>query len=455
MRLNPFRRRPAGNVDAGSLRSRLTWSATAVLAGWVALLTLAGNLALGAALDRQAGTNVRVRAEAVAVTVRVSPSGTVTVDDTRDDRALDVGTWVFAADGTVVEAPPGTTGYLDRQAAALAGRGEQMVDSDAGDLRLFALPVEERGRQVATVVTSTSLAPYRDVEGLALLGSLVLAAALLVTVHLVLRANVGRALRPVHEMTVQAERWGAEDGQRRFGPTARPAELAELARTLDGLLDRLAAGLRREQQLVDELSHELRTPLARIQVEMDLLRSRPRDGAEREHAYAVIDEAAGSMADIIETLMHTARAPYAGVPGQTRIADALRQAADRAEDSAVTITASADRGLEVAVDAALLERLLAPVLTNAVRHARRSVLLSAVPSDGTVEVVVTDDGPGVPKALAEAIFEPGFRADGDDGHDGAGLGLPLARRLAEAAGGTVVCRGDAGRGVFIIRLPRG
>jgi signal transduction histidine kinase len=455
VRLTAFRRAPAGAGGAGSLRGRLAWSATAVVAGWVALLTLVGNLALGTALDRQADDDVRMRAEAVAVTVRVSPTGTVTVDDTRDDRALDAGTWVFAADGTVVEAPPGSIATLDRQASALAGRGAQTADSDDGDVRLFALPVEVGGRQAATVVAATSLAPYRGIESLTVIGSLVLAAAMLFTVHLVLRANVGRALRPVAEMSEQAARWGAQDAHRRFGPAPRPTELAELARTLDELLDRLAAGLRRERQLVDELSHELRTPLARIQVETDLLRSRARDDDDRERAYLVIDAAAASMTDIIETLMHAARAPHAGIPGRTLIAGALEQVAGGTATGAVTVAASADPDLAVAVDAALLDRLLAPVVTNAVRHARGSVVLAATATDGGVEIVVTDDGPGVPEALAEAVFEPGFRGNGADGHDGAGLGLPLARRLAVAAGGTVVCRSGSGGGVFVIRLPRG
>jgi two-component system heavy metal sensor histidine kinase CusS len=83
-----------------------------------------------------------------------------------------------------------------------------------------------------------------------------------------------------------------------------------------------------------------------------------------------------------------------------------------------------------------------------------SVVLAAA-TVGAVEVVVTDDGPGVAEALAEEVFEPGSRGNGADGHDGAGLGLPLARRLALAAGGAVVCRSGSGGGVFVIRLPRG
>jgi signal transduction histidine kinase len=66
---------------------------------------------------------------------------------------------------------------------------------------------------------------------------------------------------------------------------------------------------------------------------------------------------------------------------------------------------------------------------------------------------VRDDGPGVPAGAEEAVFEPGHRLVPDDGHDGAGLGLPLARRLARAAGGDVTCTAGPG-GRFTVRLPR-
>ena len=132
-------------------------------------------------------------------------------------------------------------------------------------------------------MTSASLDPYRQVQRLTWFGSAALALGLLVVVHLVLRANVARALRPVHEMSGQASRWSVEDGDHRFG--SPPSRRARRSRgTLDELLDRLAAVLRRERQLSDELSHELRTPLARIQAEVDLLGSRPRTGGARPGA---------------------------------------------------------------------------------------------------------------------------------------------------------------------------
>jgi signal transduction histidine kinase len=443
-----------------SLRSRLSWSATVVVALWVALITVGANALLGIALARQADGVLRARAEAVAATVQLGPDGRVRVVDPRDDATLDVGTWILAADATVVERPRGSSAATDRQAAALAARASGPPTQDVGlpdRARLLAFPVLESGRRIATVVTSTSLAPYEELERLAGIGSAVVAVLLLLVVHLVLRASVARALRPVREMTGQAGRWSADEVDRRFGDAPRPAELDELARTLDGVLDRLGAVLRHERQLSDELSHELRTPLARIQAEVDLLRGKARDRREQDRALGVIDEAAGAMSGILETLMAAARSASGHAPGRSEAAEVLgpllRRAAAGRPGLAATCTVPA--GLVVGLDAAVLERIAAPLVDNAVRHAAGEVRIEAAQRAGAVSLAVVDDGPGIPLEHAERVFEPGWRGDPSDGHDGAGLGLSLARRLTTAAGGRIaVAPADAGARV-VIDLPGG
>jgi signal transduction histidine kinase len=307
------------------------------------------------------------------------------------------------------------------------------------------------------VVTSTSLAPYEELERLAGIGSAVIGVLLMVVVHLALRANVTRALRPVRQMTHQAGRWSADDVDRRFGDAPRPTELDELARTLDGLLDRLGAVLRHERQLSDELSHELRTPLARMQAEVDLLRGHARDRDEQERALAAVDEAVDAMRGILETLMAAARSATGQAPGRCTAAEVLgplltRAAAARPElRTACTLPAD----LVAGVDAAVLERIAAPVVDNAVRYAAHDVRVAGARQGGAVSFTVTDDGPGLPPEHAEHVFQPGWRAEPDDGHDGAGLGLALARRLATAAGGGITAvPGEAG-GRFTVDLPAG
>jgi signal transduction histidine kinase len=112
--------------------------------------------------------------------------------------------------------------------------------------------------------------------------------------------------------------------------------------------------------------------------------------------------------------------------------------------------------VHVSVDPELVERILAPLIDNARRHARSRVWIGIEPANGGMAaLVVSDDGPGVDPREVEAIFEPGATgpaAEAAGNGSGAGLGLALARRLAAAAGGGVAAApGEGGR--FTVRLP--
>jgi signal transduction histidine kinase len=254
-------------------------------------------------------------------------------------------------------------------------------------------------------------------------------------------------------MSAQAGRWSADDVDRRFGPGPRPAELADLARTLDGVLDRLSAVLRHEQRLTDELSHELRTPLAGLRAEVDLARDRPVTDPALADGLRSIDAAAEGLQQIVDTLLSAGRAGSRAAPGRSRVADVVATVTTAGRPG-VTVTSAVAPDLVTGVDAAVLQRLLAPVLANAVRHARSTVTVRATPSPEGVLVTVEDDGRGVAATDVEEVFEPGWRADREDGHSGGGLGLSLTRRLAAACGGTVSCRPGPG-GRFDIALPPG
>jgi signal transduction histidine kinase len=442
----------------GSLRNRLSWSATLVVALWVLVVAVAGNVLLAGMLARQADGVLLARAEATAATLRIDRSGVIQVVEPQSDQALDVGTWIFAQGGAVVEQPIGSSAQLDRQAAALAGTGQRAVDSGLADpVRLLALPVRLSSRQLATVVTTTSLAPYRQVQRLTVVGTVTAAALLLLVVHLVLRVNVSRALRPVQHMSTQAARWSADDIDRRFGPTPRPAELAALAETFDGVLNRLSAVVRHEQQLSAELSHELRTPLARIQTELDWLQDRPRNTAGLAEAHAAIGAATGAMSEILETLMTTARSGAGTAPGRCSPLEVVSRAVEPLRQVRPDLDVAVDVPSELVagVDAPVLDRLLGPVLDNAARYAERQITVTGGGGAGEVLLTIADDGPGVPADSAARVFEPGWRANPADGHDGAGLGLALAVRLATAARGSLTVRANGPGATFDVRLPAG
>jgi two-component system, OmpR family, sensor kinase len=327
------------------------------------------------------------------------------------------------------------------------------------DLRLYAMAASDDPATV--VVAGVSMAPYEHTQQIALVGSLILALALLLVVTLLARWMLRAALRPVASMTADAEAWSEHDSQRRFAAGEPYDEISQLAATLDGLLDRQAASLRREQRFSAEMSHELRTPLAKIRAESELALRRERDSAAYRQSLETVVGNARQMTAIIETLVAAAQSESGLARGHCDaglVIERLAESSCGGEDEVgVRIEGRVpDARLVLGVDADVAARILQPVVENACRLAGSVVLLSARRAVGGVEIHVDDDGPGVRDDERELIFEPGARGSAaEGGHDGAGLGLALARRLARAAGGDIDVRPATDGGHFTVRLPAG
>ncbi|MGW1270106.1 sensor histidine kinase [Streptomyces sp. NPDC002491] len=437
-----------------TLRGRLSLVALTTAALLMLVLTVAFNVVTRHRLQHQADDELRTRAAAVAATIDTTGT-TVRVLETSNDALLDANVWIYAG-RRLLEEPP-NAGRLTRVADALAGRGgRRCVTADVdGPLRLCSQPVSGDGSG-ATVVTALDLSPYRSSADTLLLGSLALDAVMLACTYALTRLAVGRALRPVRTMTDQATQWSAVASEERFGQMRHPAELARLGTSLDAILGRIRTLLRHERQLTGDLSHELRTPLSRIIAELDWWQTRPRTADQTHATHKVIAEAAQSMRTICDTLLDDARVGALTAPGTAEILPTLRRLAE-VLDAHDHLTVAADGPpLEAGVPPALLERIVSPLLTNACRYARSEVAVRAYRAPDGVRVDVIDDGPGVPLPFAEQLFEPGQRADPGDGHSGAGLGLPLARRLARSVGGEVTYDpGHTPGARFVVSLPAG
>ncbi|WP_030821817.1 sensor histidine kinase [Streptomyces hygroscopicus] len=452
-----------GHLAPRTLRGRLSLIALTTAALLMTVLTVVFNTVVDRHLQHQADDELRTRADAVATTVDTNGSR-VRVLETANDQFLDADVWIYAGTHLLEQPTPAAADSpLTRAATRLTAQGSRACATVHADrprsVRLCSRPVS--GRHTATVVTALDLTPYRNSADTLLLGSLVLDGVMLICTYALTRLSVGRALRPVRAMTEQATQRSAVAAVDRFGVEKHPAELAALGSSLDALLDRIRAVLRHEQQLTGELSHELRTPLSRIIMELDWWRQRPRSAEETRASHQVIAEATQSMLTICDTLLNdardNARNPSA-VPGTTGVVPVLQRLAEQL-DAPHPVKATVEAvgpQLEAGVTAALLERIVNPLLTNAVRYARSRVTVSAHRRPGSVLIDVVDDGPGVPEAFAGELFQPGRRADATDGHDGAGLGLPLARRLARAVGGEVSYDpGHTPGARFTVTLPTG
>jgi signal transduction histidine kinase len=424
-----------------TLRGRLALSAT--LTAGTAVIFLAATF--GALLDRRLGSEaenvLRRRAEAALETVIVNGSS-LSLSREAQNIELDTGIWLFQG-STEVRRSSGST-VLEAQARALVGTSGKLVRVGRPETEFLSLAVTSDGKQIGTLVAAISLEPYQRSSRATIVGAIALGAVLVLLVYVVARNVAARALRPVAEMTRQAGEWSATDTSGRFGKGPRPGELEDLASTLDGVLGRLSAVLRREQHLSAEISHELRTPLAGIIAEADLYAARPRTPAESARAMTVVAEGARRMERILDTLLTAARAEASPERGRCDVRVVLSRLHDQVEVAPGIPFVGA--GEEV------VERLLAPLIDNASRYSD-DVRLRVRADPEHVIIEVLDDGPGVPEGLEEAVFDPGYRSTPDDGHGGAGLGLPLARRLARSAGGDVTCTAGPG-GSFTVRLPR-
>ena len=430
-----------------SLRNRLLGISLLTLAIGVGALLIVGNVLLRSGVQEEADSVLRARAEAQLAALTVTLAARVSIREGPNDRALDEHSWVIEG-ARVLERPTDVSASLDRAAVALGRSGRTVQRDGPGDVRLRAVPVRATGsqRRIGAVVVGYSMAQLEHVQHEVLLGSLVFAALVLLAGALAIRGALAGALRPVAHMTADAEEWGARDLDRRFDLGPSRDELTGLAATLDGLLSRIAASRRHEQRFASEVAHELRTPIAglRGRAELALEANGPGAGDEREQALRAVVADTARLDKAIGTLMAVARReldPSAGSVDLAAIASEI-------DDVAVEI-----RGPVPAAEgeADVVRRALAPLVDNARRHARTGVVLEVSDQNGNVQVAVRDDGPGLDPTLGERAFDPGVRGNGEPG-DGAGLGLPLARRLARSCGGDVVA-GPGPGGCFVLELP--
>ncbi len=439
------------------IRRRLLLLVVAAVAVALAVLVGAFNIVLAHTLAGNADDVLRADAAAQLDNLTIR-RGEIVAREEPDAASVDSWVWVRAG-ARLLERPPAASSAVDAAALRLGRGNAGFVKVPGTEVRLHAKPVVIGGHRIGSIVVARSLAPYEQTRHTALVASLALGAIVLALVALAARWLLVSSLRPVARMTRQAADWSEHELDRRFALGEPYDELTELAATLDGLLERLAASLRREQRFSAELSHELRTPLTRVITETELALRRERAPEEYRRVVELAHRNAEQLARIVDALVAAARHEAGSQRGTADAYDVVTEAA-----SACAGLAS-ERGMElvieppaypirVGVDPDLAERILQPVLENACRYGSSTVHVSIDRSGNALRYDVSDDGSGVREAERERIFEPGVRGEAANG-DGSGLGLALARRLAHTVGGEIEAIPDSGGGRFVVRLPAG
>jgi signal transduction histidine kinase len=423
-----------------SLRARITIVATtlfafAVITGAVLLLVLQR-----ASLIRSLDSQAIKTGQSVASTrmTGVRPTNVVAAAGVQI-QVLDQYGAVDPSSGTADRVKP----LLTPDELAAAKRGQAInIPPERGntnqELRVLAVPAGEE-----TVLVASGLAgvenSIRILRDAALIGCPLILLAMGMATYFI----VGRALRPVAALRKGAQEINAAGlaDQRLPVPDAHD-EIYRLAVTLNAMLDRIDAATKRQRTFVGDAAHELRSPLASLRLQLEVAQ---RVGPAEDWP-GMLDEVlfdVDRLEQLVGDLLALARSDEAGGVLRRREPVALDQlvteVADEYLDARVPVHSSTN-AVSVDGDPEALRRVVVNLLDNAVRYASSQVSVDiAVNGNGTAELVVGDDGPGIPEDERERVFDRFYRTHESRSRDtgGTGLGLPIVRDVVRAHGGSV------------------
>lgn len=278
------------------------------------------------------------------------------------------------------------------------------------------------------------------------------------------------ALRPVDAVVSSAREVTESDLGRRL-PVANPKdEIGRLAVTFNGLLARLEAAfarreeaLARQRRFAADASHELRTPLTSIRGYTRMLKGWALDDPETaRESVAAIDRESSRMQDLVESLLALTRGDEGAPLGVGRhdlvgVANEAVEAAKGAVNGQVSVEFAGGEKVEAIFDRDRVRQVASILLDNAVKYTPEGgrVVVAVRKRNDTAQLEVADTGVGIPEDQLPLIFERFHRADPSRTQGGAGLGLSIARQIAEAHGGAIEAESKPGKGsTFTLSLPQ-
>jgi signal transduction histidine kinase len=371
---------------------------------------------------------------------------------------------VIAADDSVLAATRTLAGvpaaYLLSPGSDTPVRQKAADGVIPSEVRVFALRTTIHHRPV-TIITATSTGLLNQVNS-GFAHDLVIALPII----LILAAGatwlvVGWALRPVDKIRRAVTSITSAGLSQRVPEPGTADEIELLAKTMNDMLTRLDDAARRQHRFVADASHELRSPLAAIRTTLEVGLAHPGQAPWPVIADRAVQQAA-RLDDLIQQLLLLAKADERQLAAQRQPVD-LGQLLRDIRASAVLSREDLDVDLDVAPDVITagnpdhLERLFRNIIDNALRFARARVVIRAAGAATTVQVEVIDDGPGIPAAERDRVFDRFVRLDTSrERRTGtAGLGLAIAREIAVAHNGQIIVADTSGAGArVVITLPR-
>jgi heavy metal sensor kinase len=274
---------------------------------------------------------------------------------------------------------------------------------------------------------------------------------------------VGRALKPISEISATAVKISAGDLSQRINAAETESELGQLAAVLNSTFARLDTAFAQQKQFAADAAHELRTPVSVILAQTQTALARDRDAAAYKQTVEACQRAAQRMRRLIESLLELARFDAGQEVLQRRTLNLAQTAADCLD---LVQPLAAERRVKllpdlqpvsVTGDATRLAQVVTNLLTNAIQFNRPDgeVHLRLATQDGLAVLEISDTGNGIAPADLPHVFERFYRADASrTGAGNSGLGLSICRAIVQAHGGTIDASSvEKSRAKFIVRLP--
>lgn len=425
-----------------SLRWKVTIGATAILSFALLLVALgvAGLLRRSIEYDTRALLTERV----IAVAAQINDGD---LSDTLESTGREIGqVQVIDAEGDVVSRTNGLADGTRFDVVPTPPLGQEVttiidgdiIDNDANEqYQLIARTVDSPAGPM-TVYAVTSLNSARRAQHLLEIRLLLALPLLAVFTGFVIHRVVGRAMRPVETMRRDVERISESDLSARVTPTATDDELARLGDTLNHMLERLENASAQRELFAAAASHELRSPLSALRTELEVAQAYP----DRADWPRTVED---SLIEV-DRLEHLARdlrvltrnRNSGAIDRRCDLAALTRRELDRRISDRVEYVAEVDDAV-VAADEGEVLQVLRNLLDNAERHAQSAIEVRVAHEGATVSLSVANDGPPIPLADRERIFEPFTRLDEARSLDtgGSGLGLAIVRSIMIEAGGSI------------------
>lgn len=309
-------------------------------------------------------------------------------------------------------------------------------------IRQYQMPVLYNNKKVGYIIVAT---PMKDaVQLLQNLRNILIITypAILLVLFSVARLLAGRSLRPVKDIIDTAGKISRENlGSRIILPDNKD-ELYTLSETINALLDRIEKAVVREKQFTSDASHELRTPLAVVKGTLEVLVRKPRSREEYEEKIGFCITEVNRINAIVDQLLLLARfesqkqlVKKVPVNINPLLYDAAARHSADIKQKALHILYDADDDIYIDTDEYLFSTILDNLIGNAIKYSQdnTTIKISAVQQPGSTEIIIEDNGSGIPEKDFEKIFNPFYRSKSDAHKEvkGTGIGLSIVKRLCE------------------------